>query len=74
MREEELKDELFLIEGRDYFWEQHALENFLGRRTKETEKSNCNQGYPGMFFFVTLGIFTHVRFSNVIVSEYLLYC
>ena len=59
-----LGESFFFYWGRRSFLEQHALEDFWGRRTEETEKSNCNQGYPGMLL-VTLRILIHTRFFCV---------
>ena len=52
------------MEGGDPFWSGTHWRIFGGRRTEETEKSNCNQGYPGMLL-VTLRILIHTRFVCV---------
>ena len=50
-----------------FFAEKHS-------RSKKRKKERLQPRLSRYVFFVTLGIFTHVRFSSVIVSEYLLYC
>ena len=65
-------DSFFSWRGR-IGWLGEILRIFGSEEQRKRKKSNCNQGYPGMLF-VTLGIFTHVRFFNVFVFEYLLYC
>ena len=46
---------------------------FCGEAQRKQEKSNCNQGRPGMLL-ITLEILTHVRFLRVFVYDYLMYC
>ena len=58
---------LFLVRGRIRAARKRGYGGFLeSEEQRKWEKSNCNQGYPGMLF-VTLGIFTHVRFFSVFV-------
>ena len=49
------------------------MENFWGRRTEETEKSNCNQDCPGTLL-VTLGVFIHIQSLHLVFSKNSMCC
>ena len=77
-RRKEIREFSFLktnlgIEGEIFFWSSTHWRILCGRKAQtKREKTNCNQGCPGMFL-VTLEIITHVRFLRVFfVSEYLM--
>ena len=66
--------ESFLDSGEEILSGAARIGGFSGGKAQRNRKGViAAKVLPGAFL-VTLGIFTHVRFSSVIVSEYLLYC